>query len=100
MSVEIRADYEQLQQVSTRFESQSQAIGQMLQDIRACVQKLADGGWKGRGADAFIVEMQEKVLPTTEALQQSLADSARTTQLIGQVIRQAEEESSTLFPAT
>lgn len=98
MSVEIRADYDQLQQVATRFENQAEAIGAMLQEVRSSMQKLADGGWIGRGANAFFLEMEEKVLPSTEALQQSLADSARTTQIVSNVIREAEEEASTLFP--
>ena len=53
MSDEIRADYEQLEQIANRFASQQQAVQQMLQRVRGSMGKLENGGWIGRGSQAF-----------------------------------------------
>lgn len=97
MSDEIRADYEQLQQISTRFDQQSQAIQQMLQQVRSSMEKLESGGWIGRGSDAFFSEMQSDVLPASERLQQALDEANRATQTIVNTVKQAEEEASSRF---
>lgn len=53
---EIRADYDQLNQVATRFAQQADAIQQMIQRVRSSMGQLEDGGWIGRGASAFFEE--------------------------------------------
>lgn len=100
MSVEIRIEYDQMQQVTTRFANQAQAIAEMLQQVRSSMQNLQNGGWIGRGANAFFTEMEEKVLPATERLQQRLMDGSRVSQTVTVTIRQAEEEAGALFTHT
>jgi WXG100 family type VII secretion target len=97
MSDEIRADYEQLQQLASRFSQQSQSVQQMLQRVRSSMDKLESGGWIGRGSDAFFSEMQQEVLPASERLRQALDEASRTTQNIVNTVRQAEEEASSRF---
>jgi WXG100 family type VII secretion target len=97
MSDEIRADYEQLQQLASRFSQQSQSVQQMLQRVRSSMGKLESGGWIGRGSDAFFSEMQREVLPASERLRQALDEASRTTQNIVSTVRQAEEEASSRF---
>jgi WXG100 family type VII secretion target len=97
MADEIRADYEQLQEVATRFANQSQATQDMLQRVRNSMSKLEDGGWIGRGSDAFFNEMNGEVLPATERLRQALEEGSQATNKIVQVVRQAEEEASSPF---
>ncbi len=97
MADEIRADYDQLQDIASRFANQAQVIQEMLQNVRSHMQPLEDGGWIGRGSDAFFSEMNDEVLPATERLQKALEEASRVTNQIAQTIRQAEEEASGLF---
>lgn len=96
----IEADYDQLEQLSARFMNQSQAIEQMLQNVRSSMSSLENGGWIGRGSNAFFAEMNGEVLPASERLQQALDEASRMTRVIMQTVQQAEEEASTLFRAT
>ncbi|MBV7336104.1 WXG100 family type VII secretion target [Chloroflexi bacterium TSY] len=97
MADEIRADYDELEQVASRFANQSQAIQQMMQKVRASMDKLIGGDWMGRGVEAFENEMTSEVLPATERLQQALDEASRITNDIVQTVRQAEEEASSRF---
>ncbi|MER2512916.1 MAG: WXG100 family type VII secretion target [Nitrosomonas ureae] len=93
---EIRADYEQLSQVANRFSTQSQQVQQMTQKVQKSMETLKTG-WEGRGSQAFFNEMQGKVLPGVNRLQQALQEAARVTQQISQTVKQAEEEASSPF---
>lgn len=96
---EIRADYDQLSQVSSRFQNQSQATQEMIQSVRSSMDELK-GGWEGRGSNAFFSEMQGEILPAVNRLRQALQQAARVTQQIAQTVKQAEEEASSPFKAT
>ena len=97
---EIRADYDQLEQLANQFANQSQAIQQMLQNVRGSMDPLQSGGWIGRGSDAFFSEMQSEVLPATQRLQEALDEANRVTKQIIQTVKQAEEEASSPFRAS
>ncbi len=96
MSDEIRADYEQLQQISDRFNKQAQEIQRMMQQVRGSMEKLKEG-WIGRGSQAFFQEMQDKVIPGTARLYQALEEACRITNQIAQTVRQAEEDAASPF---
>ena len=93
---EIRADYDQLAQVASRFTNQSQQIQQMTQNVQRSMETLRSG-WEGRGSQAFFNEMQGKVLPGVNRLHQALQQAARVTQQISNTVRQAEDEASAPF---
>ena len=97
MADEIRADYNQLEQLASQFNNEAQAIQQMQQKVRGSYAKLLDKGWIGAGANAFFDEMDSKIMPTQERLQQALETAGQTTQKIAQSIKQAEEQASSLF---
>lgn len=97
MSDEIRADYDELENLAGRFVNQSQAISQMIQRVNASADKLLGGDWKGRGVDAFEREMRSEVMPAAQRLQQALEEAGRTTNDVAQTIKQAEEEASSRF---
>jgi WXG100 family type VII secretion target len=97
MSDEIRADYDQLENVAGRFASQSQVIQELLQKVNGSMDKLESNGWKGRGSDAFFQEMHSEVLPASQRLQDVLAQANQVTRTIIQTVKQAEAEASTLF---
>ncbi len=94
---EVRADYDQLEQVAGRFATQSQAIEQMMQQLRNSMEPLANGGWIGRGADAFFGEMNDLILPKCQRLLDLLNDANQVTKDISQKMQQAEEEASAPF---
>ena len=93
---EIRADYDQLAQVSSRFQNQSQATQEMIQSVRSSMDELK-GGWEGRGSNAFFSEMQGEVLPAVNRLRQAMQEASRITRQIAQTVKQAEEEASSPF---
>jgi WXG100 family type VII secretion target len=97
MADEVRADYEQLEQVATRFANQSEETQQMLEKVRSSMQQLEDGGWIGDAADDFFSEMHSLVLPASRRLQTALDEANRVTKDIVQTIQQAEEEASSRF---
>jgi WXG100 family type VII secretion target len=100
MSDQIQADYEKLEQIAAKFQQQSQAIAQMMQMVKASFSKLQSGGWIGQGADAFFSEMNSKVLPATQRLQNALSEADRACKDISQTVKQADEEASSPFRAT
>lgn len=97
MADEIRADYQQLEQVARQFANQAQSVQQMLSKVKGSMGKLENGGWIGRGSQAFFSEMNGKVMPASTRLQQALSEANRTVKEISQTVRQAEEEASSAF---
>lgn len=96
MADEIKADYEQLEQVAKRFHNQADEIQQMEQQVRNSMHKL-DPDWKGRGSKAFFHEMRGEVLPAVHRLHQALQEASRITKEIVQTMQQADEEASSPF---
>lgn len=93
----IQVDYDGLQQVATRFNSAAQQIEQMYQITNRAFQQLENGGWVGRGANAFINEMRGEVFPAVQRLAQALAEADLTTQQIIQILQHADEEAAHPF---
>lgn len=97
MADEVRAEYDQLEQVAGKFTNQAQVIQDMLQQVRGKMEQLQDDGWIGLGADAFFAEMEGLVLPAVQRLESALTDASDSTKQTSQNLRQAEEEASSLF---
>lgn len=100
MADEIRADYDTLERLAGQFASQSQAIQQVLRQVKGRVSSLERGGWIGEGAKSFYAEMNDEVLPASQRLQQALEEASRVTRDISQTIQQAEDEASSPFRAS
>ena len=96
MADEVKADYEQLEQVANKFSSQSEEIQQMLQTVKNNMDQL-EPDWIGRGSEAFFSEMQSEVLPAVQRLQQALEEANRVTKEVVQTMQDAEEEASSPF---
>lgn len=95
----IEVNYEQMEQIASQFANQAQEVQQMVQKVRSSMSNLENGGWEGRGSDAFFAEMNSEVLPASERLQQALEEANRVTKSIMQTVQQAEEEASAQFKA-
>jgi len=98
MADEIRADYQQLQQVATQFSRQATAVNQMRQHVKRSMNAL-QGNWIGHGSEAFFSEMNDKVLPGTDRLYRSLQDASKITKQIMQLVQQAEQDAAAPFSA-
>lgn len=96
MADEVKADYEQLEQVATRFRNQADEIQQMLTQVRNSMQKL-EPDWKGRGSNAFFQEMEHKVLPGVARLHRALQEANKVTKDIVQTMQQADDDASSPF---
>lgn len=96
MADEIKADYEQLEQVASRFSNQANTVQEVQQSIRSSMQNLEDG-WIGRGSTAFFAEMQGEILPAIQRLQDALEEASQVTKAIVQTMQQADEEASSPF---
>lgn len=97
MADEIKAEYDQLEQVASRFSNQSQAMEDSLRDLRSKFEKLEGGGWIGLGADAFIAEMNDEIIPAMTRLINALAEGNRLTNEVSRTIQAAEDEASGTF---
>lgn len=97
MSDEVRASYDELEQVAQRFSKAQSEIQQMLQSVRGAMDPLEGGSWKGRGVEAFMREMRGKVLPSVTRLQNALGEAASTTKNISQTMQQADEDAASPF---
>jgi WXG100 family type VII secretion target len=92
----VQGNYEQLQQVATRFQRQSEQIGMMEAQLRRGMQKL-ESSWEGRGSQAFNREMANLTLPGIVRLKNALTQAHSITAKIANTLKQAEDEAAKLF---
>ena|SRR5437867_1635495 len=97
MPDQIQADYNQLEEIASEFQKAGEEVRTMAEHLKTSIDKLRDGGWIGKGSDAFFEEGQERVGPSIANLQGALFEAGQTAQKIGQALKQAEEEASALF---
>ena len=97
MTDKIEVKYDEMDQISGRFDNQAGEIQQMMQNVRAKMEDLHNGGWIGRGSDSFFAEMQGEVLPAVTRLQQALEQASHVARQINDTMKQAEEEACTPF---
>jgi WXG100 family type VII secretion target len=58
---------------------------------------MQNGGWVGKGADAFYTEIDQIIHPALRRLHVALCEAQNVTLQISQVMQQAEEEAANLF---
>jgi WXG100 family type VII secretion target len=94
---QVRADYDQLKDISSMFNNEAQACQNTNRSLKSLIEQLKGGDWIGRGADQFYKEMESEVMPAMGKLQKAMDEAGRITREIAQVMRQAEEETSGWF---
>jgi len=97
MADRFRTEYNQLTQIANTFNQQSDAIKQMSNSIKTCVEDLRSGAWIGKGADKFYAEYDSAVAPTLQRLERALSQASSTTKKIAQISKQAETDASNCF---
>ncbi|MCB0047361.1 MAG: WXG100 family type VII secretion target, partial [Caldilineaceae bacterium] len=93
----IQANYEQLEQIATRFGRATEAQDRLMRTIRDRADVLTRGSWEGEGGDAFARELDGEVMPAMQRLADALQEAQRATLKMSVVIRTAEEEAARLF---
>jgi WXG100 family type VII secretion target len=97
MADELKADYNELEQLSRQFKSAAEVFAEGYNKIVDSYNKLEDGkGWIGLGSTAFANEMFG-VFNTGDHLIEALGQAGETTGKISQVLKTAEEQASALF---
>ncbi|MBL8045783.1 MAG: WXG100 family type VII secretion target [Anaerolineales bacterium] len=91
---QVRAQHDELKNLQNTFRAQSEAIGQMNQNLKARFDTLQGGDWIGVGANAYFNEMNGAVFPALNRLRNALAEAARLTSQISDLMRQAEDDAS------
>ncbi|MCZ7541408.1 MAG: WXG100 family type VII secretion target [Anaerolineae bacterium] len=93
----IRADYDELAAIAHEMQQEGHSVDSLIGRLRRCVDALEYGGWIGRGANAFYMEMHNDAFPALQRLANALLDGGDTVTQISQILRDAEEEASALF---
>lgn len=92
----VQATYDQLEEISGRFNNESQSMEQMMSSIKNSMDALKSN-WIGKGSDAFFAEMEGEMLPAGQRLIAALNEGSAVTREISSSIQQAEEEASGPF---
>lgn len=96
----IQAQYEQLETIAARFGQEAAVAGQLEAAVRQAMDSLQQGGWIGRGAEAFYSEMEAVLFPAMGRLAAALAEAQSATLKIKEIMQSAEEEASSPFRGT
>jgi WXG100 family type VII secretion target len=65
--------------------------------VQQSVAALEQGGWEGRGSQAFFSEMQSKIFPAMRGLTHALEEGRAVTLETTRIFQQADEEAGRLF---
>ena len=93
----VQAFYENLTAIAGRFQAEADRIQEMQEMTQSAINPLQDGGWVGKGSNAFYQRMEGKVSPRVDRLISALAESNRVTMKIIDILKQAEDEASHPF---
>jgi WXG100 family type VII secretion target len=93
----IQVQYETLTDIANRFGSHSELTSEYTTRMRRRMVALQNGGWQGRGAQAFFVEMENETLPAAGRLSTALAEAQTITLQIIEILHDAEEEAARPF---
>jgi WXG100 family type VII secretion target len=95
----IQADYEQLEQVANLFQQQADQTEELLRALQSRTESLENGGWMGKAANDFSVEMNDLVFPAVGRLQTALLEGSQVTKKVIQTFKDADEETKGFFRA-
>jgi len=96
-SPKVRVDHDALQVIARTFGQGADATGKTLRQLKSAMGVLQSGDWIGQGASKFYEEMNSQVLPAVQRLNSALAESAKLTGRISQLMKQAEEEAARIL---
>lgn len=83
-------DFEQLNQIARKFESEKDDLADFLVRFRGRVEDLQYEGWVGTGSDKFFDEMYEEIFPALDRLIHAVNEAALTTRKISHIYSKAQ----------
>ncbi|MFN8468709.1 MAG: WXG100 family type VII secretion target [Caldilineaceae bacterium] len=93
----VQANYESLERTAQRFAQQAEEQIQLARAVDRALAPLHNGGWIGRGSQAFFAEMHAEVLPALQRLIAALHEAEDVTTQMRQLMQEAEAEAARLF---
>ena len=94
---QVRSDRDQLKQIQDMFNSEAEKVEGFSRDLMSKMDTLKGGDWIGEGANQFYQEMDSQVIPHLNKLRDALAEAAKTTGQISQLMQDVEDRSSKIF---
>ncbi|MDX2160956.1 MAG: WXG100 family type VII secretion target [bacterium] len=95
----LQANYEQLEDISTRFSRLCERIQALSTRLRDESNTLCEQGWKGKGSEAFLAEMTGETLRSLNFMSESFCEASTITTEIRTTLEDAENRSAQLFRA-
>ena len=99
MIIIIRADYDQMPEISKRFEREAVNVKRSIDSLNRTIEVLKGGDWFGEGANAFYREMESQVMPSMQELQKTLEMGSGVMKAIERLLHEAEQTIGGLFSA-
>lgn len=93
----VQANYESLERTAQRFAQQAEEQTQLARAVDRAFAPLHNGGWIGRGSQAFFAEMHTEVMPALQRLIAALHEAEDVTAQMRQLMHEAEAEAARLF---
>ncbi len=93
----IQAHYSALLDNAALFANYADSTTGLAFRLEQIVNQLRAGGWCGKGAEAFLAEMDADVFPALWRLSEALETANRETQNIHQLLKTHEEYAASLF---
>ncbi|MBX0329901.1 WXG100 family type VII secretion target [Oscillochloris sp. ZM17-4] len=93
MTDQVQVNYEQMNDVSSRFAKQSDTVQSLLQMLLGKLDPLKGGSFMGQAADAFYAEMDDVLLPSVRKLQELLSEANVVTKEVSQIFQKADSEA-------
>jgi WXG100 family type VII secretion target len=97
MAEQVRVNYETLNEMESKFARLADDVQAVASKIKSLDNNLRQGGWVGRGSDAFYAEMDDLVMPAISRLRQALDEGGQTLNRIARIFGEAEEEAQSGF---
>lgn len=97
MAEKTELNYEQLQGIVKKLQSEADAINQVMNQTKSRVEGLHGNGWIGRGSDQFFGEMEQLVIPSLGRLVHALQAAGSAADNIMKIYRSAEEQGQNIF---
>jgi len=97
MAEKVQADYDQLKSIQSEWNKQAQAVEAVINTLKGPYADLVPDGWKGKGADQFQQEMEDKIFPVLNKMKEACTTAGTTTNTMAEKLKQAEEASQQLI---
>ena len=93
----IQATYGDLETIAIRFRQRSEACSELRRRVISRIDHLRKGGWEGRGAAAFFIEVDNELLPALQRLVDVCTQGSDVTREIIATLQTAEVEAARPF---